>query len=256
MESAESNWLIMQPASKAIDADRLAITPRDVASGLGYGTDPGSGSDPRRATPSYLHDTINASIAEARDLIEPRFVWLIRPASINRKTHTLQLAESHSPPLNVGAIIRSQLDAIEAAAIFVCSIGQALERVARERLTGDDPLSGYVLDAVGSVAVDALGDVLETDLVKFIRPHGWRITNRFSPGYCTWPTADQRIIFAALPDAPAGVTLSESALMSPIKSISGVIGLGANVEHRPYPCDTCRKADCIHRSIKFAKRGS
>lgn len=250
MESTESNWLTTEPESKAIDAGRLTIAPQDVVSGLGYGSHLG------RATPKYLQDTIDAAIAETRNLIQPSYVWLIRPASINRKTHTLQLAEPGSPPLNVGAIIRSQLDTIEAAAAFVCSIGQALERVARERLTGDDPLSGYVLDAVGSVAVDALGDNLERELAEFIRPRGWRITNRFSPGYCTWPTADQRTLFAILPDAPAGVRLSESALMSPIKSISGVIGLGANVEHRPYPCDTCRKADCLHQRIMLAKRGS
>ena len=44
---------------------------------------------------------------------------------------------------------------------------------------------------------------------------------------------------ALLPKDFCGITLSPSAMMRPIKSVSGVIGLGAGVKHNAYRCDLC-----------------
>jgi hypothetical protein len=49
---------------------------------------------------------------------------------------------------------------------------------------------------------------------------------RFSPGYCGWDLTAQRGLFEALQPAEIGITLSESCLMRPLKSISGVFIAG------------------------------
>ena len=44
-----------------------------------------------------------------------------------------------------------------------------------------------------------------------------------APIPCGWPTGGQRPLFTALRPEEIGVTLNESCLMSPIKSVSGVL---------------------------------
>jgi hypothetical protein len=54
-----------------------------------------------------------------------------------------------------------------------------------------------------------------------------------------------------MPDErPCGVMLTESSLMLPIKSVSGVIGLGPDVRHQDYTCGLCSYADCFRRKRK------
>jgi hypothetical protein len=78
---------------------------------------------------------------------------------------------------------------------------------------------------------------------------GMKITNRYSPGYCSWNVSEQKKLFSLLPEGCCGITLSASSLMSPIKSISGIIGMGRSVEFKEYVCEICSMKDCIFRQI-------
>ncbi|MDR2914435.1 MAG: hypothetical protein LBV74_06355, partial [Tannerella sp.] len=75
------------------------------------------------------------------------------------------------------------------------------------------------------------------------------ITNRYSPGYCNWSLQEQQKLFHLLGDKPVNVTLSSSCLMQPIKSVSGIIGVGRNVKEKAYGCTVCNNKDCIYRKI-------
>ncbi len=78
---------------------------------------------------------------------------------------------------------------------------------------------------------------------------GLKITNRYSPGYCNWPLKDQRPLFAFVGENPTGIALSESCLMHPIKSVSGVIGIGTKARRRAYGCVICQNKTCIYRRL-------
>jgi hypothetical protein len=82
---------------------------------------------------------------------------------------------------------------------------------------------------------------------------GRKITNHYSPGYCGWNVAEQQRLFALLPPGFCGVRLTPSSLMVPIKSISGVIGLGPEVRKRDYECNVCEVEDCIYRNARMRK---
>jgi hypothetical protein len=66
--------------------------------------------------------------------------------------------------------------------------------------------------------------------------------------------AEQNKLFSFLPEGFCGVTLSESALMIPLKSISGVIGIGKEVMFNQYSCSDCNDANCIYRKIKYREK--
>lgn len=238
----QHDWLnagpqVFQPAPAECLADWDAI-----ARSLGYGPVTG------RSIAPHVREVAERMRARALEIIEPSVLWAPTAMSINR-----QVMDCTGPlegRMAVGDIVSAQLRRAEMAVVFVVSIGDELERESRAMLSGPEVFDGFVLDAVGSVAADACADVLEARLRDQLAPLGWRLTNRFSPGYCSWETADQKALFGMLPEKPAGVTLSDSALMHPIKSVSGVIGVGANVEHQPYPCAFCAMESCHQRLVE------
>ncbi|MHB8579979.1 MAG: vitamin B12 dependent-methionine synthase activation domain-containing protein [Ignavibacteriaceae bacterium] len=81
---------------------------------------------------------------------------------------------------------------------------------------------------------------------------GMKITNRYSPGYCNWNVSEQHLFFSLLPQNFCGITLTESSLMLPVKSISGIIGIGSNVKYSKYFCDKCGVKDCTYRTYRLS----
>lgn len=116
-------------------------------------------------------------------------------------------------------------------------------------LQGDDPVLGYVYDVLGSIITEAAGDRMQSFLKSETEMNGEQVTNRYSPGYCQWPLSDQRKLFSFFHENICGVSLTDSSLMHPVKSISGVIGIGKNVKYREYICSLCSSSNCIYRKI-------
>ena len=52
------------------------------------------------------------------------------------------------------------------------------------------------------------------------------MTNRISPGYAGWDTAEQQALWALCPGEPIGVTLNGACFMTPVKSITFLVGIG------------------------------
>ncbi len=238
-----------------VDANALTLDAAGVARGMGYcrpasQTAGASSSDSsrQRSMPAYVAEIVEAMLARGRELIDARWMWVVVPVAFGAEGDELVCEPPVRATLKVGKYVCSQLRGSAAVAAFVVTIGGRLEEEARAMMRDVDPLGGYVLDTVGSMAAEALADLLEAEVAAFAQESGHNITNRFSPGYCSWETTGQQALFSLFPsDCPAGITLGPSSLMSPIKSVSGVIGLGENVEHRPYACDLCSMKACHQR---------
>ena len=89
--------------------------------------------------------------------------------------------------------------------------------------------------------------LMQNDLEEQMSKEGKKITNRFSPGYCGWNVSEQHKLFSLLPGNFCGIRLTESALMDPVKSVSGIIGIGPDVRRMPYTCSLCDMKNCIYR---------
>lgn len=148
---------------------------------------------------------------------------------------------------SVKPIIFSQLRDAAAAALFICTAGPEVGERSRRSMSGGDLLRGYVYDVVGSEIAENAAERMQDSLRAAAAATGMNITNRFSPGYCGWDVAEQHKLFSFFPDNYCGITLTDSALMNPVKSVSGIIGLGNRVRHREYPCRHCSEMNCIYR---------
>jgi len=167
--------------------------------------------------------------------------------SLNREEKSLQI---EGVTFNIKPIIYRQIKDAEEAALFICTAGPVIGEMSRNSMKGGDLLKGYVYDVIGSEVVEAAADLMQEELRKSMAVPGKGITNRFSPGYCGWDVAEQHQLFSFFKDNFCGITLTESALMNPVKSVSGVIGVGRNARYTPYQCKLCDDKNCIYRNRK------
>jgi len=151
--------------------------------------------------------------------------------------------------IDTGAQIDAYIKGSEYLALFTCTAGQLFTKLSNRYNQAGDYLEAYIVDAIGSLTVEKAMDKIQAQLETEMKAEGLRITNRYSPGYCNWPVSGQRELFKAIGDIPVGVSLTESCLMLPLKSISGIIGIGQNIKKQDYACKICNNRGCIYRKI-------
>jgi len=162
---------------------------------------------------------------------------------------------------NPGKIIMSQLKGSEALCYFVATAGQEFEDFQQRLMQEGDMVRVYLANEIGSLIAEKTADRMEELLQEQLAPKGLCRTNRFSPGYCGWHVSEQPILFELFSEkenalesnrtpTPCGIKLTDSCLMIPIKSVSGVIGIGHNVKKRDYTCHFCGLDSCYKRKAK------
>ena len=151
---------------------------------------------------------------------------------------------------DIHKIIFRQIKHAEQIGMFVCTAGPKLGEWSSRLMADGDMIKGYIVDVIGSEVVEKAMDKIQETLANQMIEDGLAITNRYSPGYCSWSVSEQHKLFSLLPQNFCGVTLSETALMYPIKSISGIIGIGKNVRLNPYTCQICDMQNCLYGNRK------
>ena len=153
------------------------------------------------------------------DMIQPRYVF--RVFSLERLPDCIRLQE-----VNVdltGSSVRTMLAGCGQAALLACTLGARFDAKLLA-LQARDMAKAVIYDALGSAFVEAGCDEAERDIDR--RFPDLFLTDRFSPGYGDLPLALQPQLCAAL-DAGRrlGITVSQSLLINPVKSVTAVIGL-------------------------------
>jgi hypothetical protein len=148
---------------------------------------------------------------------------------------------------NTGKIVHSILCNADYYAFFLVTLGPGPETLARSLMNGGNYLEGYLADLAASALVESVTDQLEDRVRKLAAIHGLKITNRCSPGYCSWNVSEQEKLFDLFPEGCCGISLLESSLMQPVKSVSGIIGIGTEVVYHEYPCKPCPLKNCLFR---------
>jgi hypothetical protein len=144
--------------------------------------------------------------------------------------------------------------AIEAVGAGICTVGDALETRVEELADAREFPLAVMLDSVGSAATESLAEYANDLLCQAGLQAGTKVTNRISPGYAGWDTAEQPALFRLCPGDPIGVRLNEACFMTPGKSISWLVGIGpeARVDHYFTQCRRCWMRDCAYRRAPAA----
>lgn len=148
----------------------------------------------------------------------------------------------------VGNIVFKELKRSEKIIVFICTAGKQICDYAKEEYK-TDLIKGFLIESLVNVVVETAMDRIQDKMIKEFKAQNLKVSNRFSPGYCSWSIRDQHKLFKLLPKKFCGVSLTESALMQPIKSISGFIGVGENITCNHYKCKYCNPKQCLYKRI-------
>jgi cobalamin-dependent methionine synthase I len=154
--------------------------------------------------------------------------------------------------ISAGKKITSYIKNAENICAFVVTIGDKLEGEASRLMKENEQLSGYLLDRIGSFAVENLAENFESALRKKYAARKRSVSGRFSPGYCDWPTSAQAKLSKFIGFGKAGVKLTKSCMMVPKKSISSIVAIGPEglFSKRKSQCSVCDLKNCNYRRVK------
>lgn len=216
----------------AVDVFSLPLSSGQILCEMGYGK-----VDPKEEFAGW----VDALLDECRKIALPSFAFrLMEGEALDEE---LLLADGSR--FHVGPILGRLLKGSGQFALFTATVGSAFQNWKKEQDGQDDILRSFIVDVLGTCLVETVGDRMERVLEQEILP--LRHTRRFSPGYCGWPLMEQRKLFALLGGEPCGIRLSDVCLMTPEKSISGVIGIGERVNEKTYGCRYCELETCYKR---------
>ena len=220
----------------------LEIKQEDLAPLLGF--EDGNIPDP-------FPESIEQAIGLASELcnIKTGYV-LFDEISVDAGRNTINIKNQvFNPP----KIVITRLKDASSVAVFTATAGAEITDISKKEIENGDPLLGFILDVIGSVTVERATEKMQQKLYEIVSLNEIGISDRFSPGYCEWNVGEQQKLFSLLPAGFCGIILSDSSLMTPIKSVSGFIGIGKSLKQKGYQCHWCTDKNCIYGKIKRMK---
>lgn len=150
-----------------------------------------------------------------------RYTVVYRSFPITFSNDGIDLGFSKVTSCDLGKCLNGCSDII----LFAATVGLEIDRLI-VRYGHSSPSAALCLQAIGNERVEALCDAFCEFIREEYQKDGRSMRPRFSAGYGDLPLELQRDIFRALNcEKLAGLTLNDSLLMSPTKSVTAIIGI-------------------------------
>lgn len=231
----------MNTAIKSIRFDELNLTRENVISLLGGESD----------YAFMMHEYLDDLFGCGSQIFDIRGGYQVfDTVSFYPETH--EIAINHIP-FDVKKVVFNMLKRSDRIAAFVCTAGDEIHNLSRQYMNEGDLLKGYVYDLFGSLVVESAMDMIQESLKTEMEREGCKITNRYSPGYCGWTVDHQKQLFSLFDNNFNFIELTDSCLMQPIKSVSGIIGIGDGVRFNDYTCHICDSHNCMYKNLEAKK---
>lgn len=154
------------------------------------------------------------------------------------KCRLRRLSPAEFTPLVMGEDIRRHTDGAEEIILMAATLGIGVDTEIKKIQTVDMSRAA-VLDACAAAMIEKYCD----DSM----PDGLPGSCRFSPGYGDYPLSMQGEILKAVGATAIGITVLESHMLLPSKSVTAVIAPGKGMEACRGKCQRCNKKDCAYR---------
>jgi len=201
------------------------------------------GADPeviRARRPNLVKSTAEA-LVRAEPLLQP--LVLFEKYQVKAFTHERLELVPHNSDLGKyylsSQLVAQQLSKAQEVMVVLCTIGNDLDNSVSS-LFKIDPIIALGMDGVGSAAVEMLAIQACNYFENQIINEGLKATIPLNPGMVGWPVEiGQPQIFSLLDSESINVSLTESCMMVPNKSLSLVIGIGEDVSSTGSSCEYC-----------------
>jgi hypothetical protein len=190
---------------------------------------------------------------EAKSLIKPAAIFdLFSVRTVGHNKIGLSNGESLRGP-DIARLLAPAKQVFVAAV----SIGSALEDRASRYFIDGERARGYLLDCLGTATMTNLVQQVCARFEPLAAPSGYPLGFPISPGDEGWPLTEQRVLFKMLPTDRIGLSLTDSCVMLPKKSVSFVVGLGPGIQTaaESSQCDYCSARESCRFKHSHAKSG-
>jgi len=170
-----------------------------------------------------VREEVESVFAEVGDVVRPAACWDVFP--IDGFVHD-RVRLAGGATLGGGPVVEVVCGA-EALALAVVTVGPAVDERIRQLNAERQRFQAFVLDELASWAVDQVRQQLYAQMSAAFQARGWRTSTFLSPGESAWSVREQRVLFKLLDAGQIGVSLSDSYLMTPLKSLSLMCGAGS-----------------------------
>lgn len=175
----------------------------------------------------------------------------VQPRSLIRRT----ACQTNANEVRVdGAVFHSQalagyLQGCEEVLLFAATLGpkvdSAIKRLTLLSLTEGNAAQAVAASLIENYSNQVLAEYDTGDLHQL---------PRFSPGYADWQLSEQKEFFQLLNCQSIGLTLTDSCMMTPVKSITAIVGLSKSEGHPASSCEICGLENCVYRRGGMQKK--
>lgn len=139
------------------------------------------------------------------------------------------------------ALVKARLEGCDKVLVFAATVGVGIDRLVR-KYAAVSPVKALLFQAIGAERIESLCEVFCGNL----QARYGKLASRFSAGYGDFPLTAQTAFFETLDCARGiGLTLTDSLLMTPTKSVTAAVGIGS--ERGVSGCAACEKKDCDYK---------
>lgn len=182
--------------------------------------------------------TVKSISSMMQNAASPQYVYRIFPIKVSEDTININGSLFKSKRL------ASHLKDCNKAAILAATLGTQADIVIRQSMVLGT-VNSSAAQAAGTAMIEQVAD-LATKAIE--EESGLKAIPRFSPGYADWELSAQNDMLR-LCDAQKriGITLTDSLMMIPTKSVTAIIGLNNTGCIAKKDCSQCDKKDCDYR---------
>lgn len=187
-------------------------------------------------------------------LIQESFQELEKIADVKSIYRIFEISHLNANELKLGKMavksssLCKNLKGCDLAILFGVTLGAEVDRRMRKYEITDMP-KAVVFQASAAAFLEEHCDEIEEKMKSEFHQLGQYLRPRFSPGYGDFSILHQKEILEML-DAPKriGLTMTDSFMMIPTKSVTAVIGVSKTNENcHKKGCEICSKTDCLYR---------
>ena len=202
----------------------------------------------------YLGYGRNAADEKTLALIEDAFTKLERTISPKSVWRIFNLEQTEEGKNIIGNMeiesnsLSRNLKGCVKAVLFGATLGAGTDRLIA-RVSLSDMAEAVVFQSCAAVLLEEYCDERQLAIGVELEREGLYLRPRFSPGYGDFDITYQQPLMRMLDCAKTiGLTMTDSFMMTPTKSVTALIGASPVKERCPVAgCEACGKADCEYR---------
>lgn len=174
----------------------------------------------------------------------------VQPKSIYKEVSLHRITDADT---EIGGIVfksrklQAHLKDSDRILVFAATLGANADMLVR-RFSADNTAKAAVAQAVLAAMIERYCDEICDKIAAEEEKNGYFLRPRFSPGYADLELSAQRDLFALLEITKRiGITLTDTCLMLPTKSVTAFIGLSKTKSCKTESCKTCTDTECAYR---------